>query len=244
MRNTKLALAFALAVALAPATQAAKLALVGGTLVDGALCDPIRDSLVLVDGTPRAVQRLFVHPRYRASPQAIVDAALASGEWEACFAFVAASDDLALVQLAEPVTDVTPVRIHADAVPATIVRIMGRGATGTGPTGLSLRGPNRTERRQGCNRISESEGRWIGFRLDAPPDAMRLEASIGSGDSGGSILGAVDDERQVAGIAAWKRGQVVGTALKPGCYGEIAYGVRLAHYRRWIEAKIAAGDAD
>lgn len=50
MRNTKIALAFALAMVFsAPTTQAAQLALVGGTLVDGTLRDPIHDSVVLVE---------------------------------------------------------------------------------------------------------------------------------------------------------------------------------------------------
>jgi hypothetical protein len=55
---------------------------------------------------------------------------------------------------------------------------------------------------------------------------------------------AVGDAWQVAGIVAWKRGEVVGTEPRPGRYGEIAYGVRLAHYRDWIEETIAKGDAE
>ena len=43
-------LATALLLALSPAALAAKLALVGGTLVDGTLAEPIRDSVIIVDG--------------------------------------------------------------------------------------------------------------------------------------------------------------------------------------------------
>ena len=36
--------------ALAPLAQAQRVAMVGGTLVDGTLSDPIRDSVILIEG--------------------------------------------------------------------------------------------------------------------------------------------------------------------------------------------------
>lgn len=50
MTLKKLCLAAAVMLALAPAAHAGKIALVGGTLVDGTLREPIRDSVVIVDG--------------------------------------------------------------------------------------------------------------------------------------------------------------------------------------------------
>ena len=50
MTHTHTCLAAALLLALSPAALAAKLALVGGTLVDGTLAEPIRDSVIIVDG--------------------------------------------------------------------------------------------------------------------------------------------------------------------------------------------------
>ncbi|HBD19766.1 MAG TPA: Xaa-Pro dipeptidase [Arenimonas sp.] len=50
MTLKKLCLAAAVMLALAPAANAGKLALVGGTLVDGTLREPIRNSVVIVDG--------------------------------------------------------------------------------------------------------------------------------------------------------------------------------------------------
>ncbi|MEI2454751.1 S1 family peptidase [Lysobacter firmicutimachus] len=194
-----------------------------------------------VGGTPRAVRRIVVHPGYKQPPQAMIDAALKSGDWDAFFAFAATSDDIALIELSAPVRDIAPVRIYRGSALGKLVRIMGRGATGTGSTGHSLRGPNRTELRQGYNRISVSETRWIGYAFDAPPKALPLEASTGSGDSGGPILVAVGKQWQVAGVAAWKRGQVEGTELRPGRYGEISYGVRLGNYARWMEETMATG---
>ena len=50
MTHKHTCLAAALLLALSPAAMAAKLALVGGTLVDGTLAEPIRDSVIIVDG--------------------------------------------------------------------------------------------------------------------------------------------------------------------------------------------------
>lgn len=192
--------------------------------------------VVVVGGTPRAVARVVLHPGYRTPPQAMIDAALASGDWVAFFDFIAASDDIALIQLAEPVRDVRPVAIHDRAASGDIVRIMGRGATGTGAKGHALQGPNRTDLRHGYNTLTVADGRWIGYAFDPPPSALPLEATTGNGDSGGPILIAVEGEWRVAGVAAWKRARVEGTEIQPGRYGETSYGVRLAHYADWIDA--------
>ncbi len=189
---------------------------------------------VVVGGTPRAVRRVVIHPGYRQPPQAMVDAALASGDWAAFFDCMAGTDDIALIELAEPVQDIAPVALYRGPALGKTVRILGRGATGTGAQGHGLQATRRTELRQGENLIDVEDGRWIAYTFDAPPYALPLEASIGSGDSGGPILIEVGDEWQLVGVAAWKRGLVEGTALKPGRYGESSLGVRLQHYAEWM----------
>lgn len=196
--------------------------------------------VVVVGGTPHAVNRIVVHPGYKKPPQAMIDAAIKSGDWAAFLAFMAGSDDVALIELAEPVRDVAPARIYHGSALGKVVRIVGRGATGKGSEGHHPHGPNRTDLRQGYNRIDRCEGRWIGYTFDPPPDALPLEASSGNGDSGGPILVAVGDEWQVAGITAWKRVQGNPADTWPGKYGQTNYGVRLAHYREWIERTIAS----
>ncbi len=196
--------------------------------------------VVVVGGAPRAVSRIVIHPGYKKPPQAMIDAAMKSGDWAAFFDFVASSDDIALIRLAEPVRDVAPARIYNGSALGKVVRIMGRGATGTGSNGHHLHGPNRTDLRHGYNEITVSEGRWVGYTFDKPPNALPLEATTGSGDSGGPILIAVDKEWHVAGIAAWKRAHVDGTEIHPGRYGETSYGVRLGHYADWIETTTTA----
>lgn len=199
--------------------------------------------VVVVGGTPRAVSRVVIHAGYKKPPQEMIDSALESGDWAAFFDFAASSDDIALIELSEPVRDVAPARIYSGPALGKVIRIMGRGATGTGLRGHHLHGPNRTDLRHGYNQIDFAKGRWIGYTFDRPPTALPLEASTGSGDSGGPILIAVGDEWHVAGITAWKRGQVEGTELRPGTYGEASYGVRLEHYADWIDEAIASGAA-
>jgi len=195
--------------------------------------------VVVVGGTHRAGRRIGIHPGYKKPPREMIDAALKSGDWKAFWDFTAASDDIALIHLSEPVRDVAPVRIFKGSALGKVVRIMGRGATGTGSKGHHLHGPNRTDLRHGYNEISSSEGRWIGYTFDKPPNALPLEASMGSGDSGGPILVAVGDKWHVAGLAAWKRAEVNGTEIRLGRYGETNYGVRLANYADWIEKAMA-----
>lgn len=199
--------------------------------------------VVVVGGTPRAVSRVVIHPGYKKPPQEMVDSALKSGDWDAFFEFIASSDDIALIQLSEPVRDIAPARIYNGSALGKVIRIMGRGATGTGAKGHHLHGPNRTDLRHGYNMVSISEGRWIGYTFDKPPTALPLEATTGSGDSGGPMLVAVDSGWHVAGLMAWKRSEVNGTEIYPGKYGEASYGVRLTHYADWIEKTIATAAA-
>jgi hypothetical protein len=189
---------------------------------------------VEIGGAPRAVRRVLIHPGYRQPPQAMVDAALASGDWEDFFAFMSGTDDIALIELAEPVQDITPVALYSGPVLGKTGRILGRGATGTGAQGTGLDAPRRTELRQGFNVIDRDEGRWIAFTFDAPPKALPLEAATGSGDSGGPILIAVGDAWQLVGLPSWRRVMVEGTELHQGKYGEASIGVRLQHYAQWM----------
>jgi hypothetical protein len=156
--------------------------------------------------------------------------------------FIAASDDIALIELDEPVGDVEPAPLYRGSALGKEIRIIGRGATGNGLHGHPPHGPNRTDLRQGYNRIDTAEGRWIGYSFDPPPAGHALEASAGNGDSGGPILIAKGGEWQVAGITSWKRVEGSVADFCPGRYGQINYGVRLAHYREWITQTLSAGE--
>ena len=197
--------------------------------------------MVVVGGTPRAVSRVVLHPGYKKPSQELIDSAIKSGDWAEFLQLIASSDDVALIRLAEPVSDVAPARLYDGSALGKVIRIMGRGATGTGAEGHDPHGPNRTDLRDGYNEISISEGRWIGYTFDAPPQALPLEASTGNGDSGGPILVAVGNEWHVAGITSWKRVEGDPMKVNPGRYGQTNYGVRIEHYGEWISATTAAG---
>lgn len=196
---------------------------------------------VAVDGTPRAVERVVVHPGYKAPPQGLIDQAMATGEAVLILVLLASSDDIALVKLTQPVTDIVPVAIYKGNDEANrIVKIVGKGATGTGANGHDPRGPNRTELRRAFNRITSAHGRWFCHVFDEPSSALPLEGVGGNGDSGGPALIQVDDRWLLAGVSAWKLLPGDVRTARPGRYGQTSCNVRLSHYVEWIESVISS----
>ncbi|MGY0634801.1 trypsin-like serine protease [Luteimonas sp. A478] len=195
---------------------------------------------VVVNGMTRDVERVVVHAGYKPPPQELIDQAMASGEAMLIVVALASSDDIALVKLAEPVTDVAPVALYRDGdEPGRIIKIVGKGATATGANGHDRHGPNRTELRRAFNTVTSAHGRWLCYVLDEPPLALPLEGILGSGDSGGPVLVEVDDQWLLSGLAAWKvvHGDI--RTARFGRYGETACNVRLGHYIEWIEEEIS-----
>ena len=198
---------------------------------------------VVIGGVPRDVERVVMHPGYAAPPQELIDQALSTGEWMLTVVEIASTDDIALVELAQPVTDVVPVAIHEDGgEPGRIVKIVGKGATGTGTTGHDPGGPNRTQLRSAFNTVTSAHGRWFCYVFDEPASALPLEGKTGSGDSGGPVLVQVEDQWILAGLAAW--GFIHGDvrSARPGLYGQFTCNVRLGHYAEWIES-VMSGQA-
>jgi hypothetical protein len=195
---------------------------------------------VIINGKSREVERLVIHPGYTKPSQELIDQALATGEAILLMVLLASSDDIALVKLTQPVTDVVPVAIYKDSdEPGQIVKIVGKGATGTGATGHDPKGPNRTELRRAFNTITSAHDRWFCYVFDEPPSALPLEGIFGNGDSGGPALIQVKDKWFLAGMASWQvvHGNI--TASRPGLYGQTNCNVRLSHYIQWIESVIS-----
>jgi hypothetical protein len=192
---------------------------------------------VVINGLARGIESVVIHSGYKTLPQELIDQAMASGEAMLIVVFLASSDDIALVRLTQPVTDVAPVAIykHSDE-PGQIVKIVGKGATGTGTAGHDPRGPNRTQLRRAFNKITSAHDRWFCYVFDEPPSALPLEGMLGNGDSGGPVLIQVQDQWLLAGLASWKvvHGNVM--TARPGRYGQITCNVRLSHYIEWIES--------
>jgi hypothetical protein len=193
-----------------------------------------------INGVPRDVERVVIHPGYKAPPHELIDQAMATGEAVLILVLLASSDDIALVKLTQPVTDVAPVAIYKDSdEPNQIVKIVGKGAMGAGDTGHDPKGPNRTELRRAFNTITSAHERWFCYVFDEPPSALPLEGIGGNGDSGGPALIQVDDQWLLAGMSAWKMFQGDVRTSRPGRYGQTSCNVRMSHYNKWIESVIS-----
>jgi len=190
---------------------------------------------VVINGSARDVERVVTHPGYRTLPQTLIDQAMASGEAMLIVVFLASGDDVALIKLKTPVTDVAPVVLYSGSDEAgQVAKILGKGATGTGATGHSPNGPNRTELRRAINRITSAYDRWLCYVFDAPPEAVPLEGALGNGDSGGPVLVEHDGQWLLAGQGSWKVVQGNVLTARPGRYEQVTCNVRMSHYAEWI----------
>lgn len=201
---------------------------------------------VTIGGVARRIERVILHPDYTKLPDAIVNKALESGNAAAIHAFLATSDDIALVRLASPVADAAPVPLYrGNGEVGRTVWILGKGATGNGIDGLPPHGSHRTTLRHASNAITGADDRYLWYRFDPPPAALSLEGMLGSGDSGGPVLIEDDGTTQLAGLASWIRGAPgqgadPERALVGGLYGQVVYNVRISRYIGWIESVIAS----
>ncbi len=193
---------------------------------------------ITINGIPRDVKRLVLHPGHKMPSQRLLDQALATWDWTLFRVLLASSDDIALIELTEPVTDVAPAAINKSGDEFDqVVKIMGKGATGNGVTGYEFSDSHRTELRRAYNKITSADGRWLCYIFDKPSDALPLEGGSGSGDSGGPILIQTEKDWKLAGLTSWSDPQ---SAIRtPGRYGQISCNVRLSHYSDWIESIIS-----
>jgi hypothetical protein len=193
---------------------------------------------VTINGIARDVERLVIHPGYKKPPQAMIDQALATWDWTLFRLLLATSDDIALLKLAQPVSDVPPVALwRGESEFGEVIRVLGKGATGHGAAGYAFSDPHRTELRRAENKVTSADGRWFCYVFDPSPQALALEGGSGSGDSGGPVLIQSEQTWLLAGLTSWVDPQ--STVRTPGRYGQIGCNVRLSHYREWIASAIS-----
>ena len=96
--------------------------------------------------------------------------------------FFRARDDIAMIELYKPVTDIEPISLYTDSdKQGRRVVIMGRGATGNGNIGKIAETKEARILRQCENRIVEAKGEWLIYEFNHPNSAEPLEGMHGSG---------------------------------------------------------------
>lgn len=208
------------------------------------------DDDVVIGGVARKVKRVVTYPGYKKLPNEIVTEALASGDLSNISAFLASSDDIALIELASPVTDVTPIPIYrGNQEVGMTAELLGKGATGNGDKGQDPLSAHRTVLRRAFNVIAGADARYVWYRFDPPACALPLEGITGSGDSGGPLLIGEGASKQLIGLASWSRYPpdhpfwkrwAPGRPFVEGLYGVVVYGVRVSRYVQWIDGVISA----
>lgn len=205
---------------------------------------------VFIGGVARKVKRVITYPGYKKLPDQLVKDFLASKDPSKVYAFLGASNDIALIELASPVTDVSPVPLYRGSKEMGLtVELAGKGATGNGAAGQEPHSSHRTVLRRAFNVIVGDDARYVWYRFDPPPSALPLEGITGSGDSGGPLFIQDGGSRQLVGLASWSKyppdhpfwsNYAPGRPLVEGLYGEIVYAVRISRYIPWIESVISA----
>ena len=204
---------------------------------------------VPIGGGARRVKRVITHPAYKKVPDQLIKEVLATGDLSKLHAFLDSSDDIALIELASPVTDVTPVPLYRGSKEVGMTaELVGKGATGNGAKGQNSHDPHRTALRHAFNVIVGNDARYVWYRFDEPASALPLEGITGSGDSGGPLFIGDGGSRQLIGLASWSKYPPGHPFLKTwtpdrplveGLYGEIVHAVRVSRYIPWIDGVIS-----
>ena len=169
------------------------------------------ERVVIVAGREYAVRAVHVHADYNGT---------------------SVGTDIALLHLAEPVTDVKPAPLYRGADEAgRAVVFVGHGDTGVGPAGPPEGNDRRWRAAQ--NRITVAQGATLRFDFDAPPAGEDLEGISGPGDSGGPAFIEADGRAYVAGISS---ANIPGTGTGICTYGTIEVYCRVSAQAAWIES--------
>lgn len=176
------------------------------------------EKIIEFSDTSYAVQTIVIHPNFRGYSD--------DGDMSTV------KNDIALIQLAQPVADVLPLPLYSQADELQkIVTFVGKGDFGNG-----LIGPDRVDAKMriATNRIEQLDDQWLIFNFDAPPETTALEGISGPGDSGGPALLETDAGWAVAGVSAGQDSRRFGE----GYYGVWEYYARVSQYIGWIESVI------
>ncbi|GLX79491.1 hypothetical protein tinsulaeT_28310 [Thalassotalea insulae] len=177
-----------------------------------------------------AIESVIIHPEYRKLDKTV----LAKGT-KMVMDFQYANQDIALVKLATPVNDVTPIALYpSNDELGQEVMAYGRGATGNGLNGAIYESKKQQVLRKLTNKIDEVKAQWLSITFDQNEQATLLEGIDGSGDSGGPVVVKKDHRTYLAGMFAWDYVEGPLEEFVAGQYGNKSYQVRVSSYLDWI----------
>ncbi|MFA8518897.1 trypsin-like serine protease, partial [Xanthomonas campestris pv. campestris] len=119
------------------------------------------DTEVSINENTYKVRRVIVHPGYKRMPDALGKEALKTGNPSKIHAFLASSDDIALIELDTPVKQVAPIALYRGTTEVTqVAMLVGKGATGNGVEGQIPNAPHRGLLRRAYNAITGANDRY------------------------------------------------------------------------------------
>ena len=192
---------------------------------------------VIIAGKPRPVARVVLHPGYKPTPREYY-----SGDATPLLLFERDLDDIAMIELKDPISDISPALLYrGEEERNEVVAIVGKGAAGNGLIGQYSMSPHRGELRRAYTRVESAEGHWIKLRFATKREAEPLEGMPGNGDEGGPVLMKVHGAWTVIGLM-WRLYAVGNLAnYRYFVYEDETYEVRISHYAPWID-KVMAGE--
>jgi len=213
------------------------------------------ERFVTIAGQRRAVRRIVVYPDYPAARDAWrqMFGQVKTAEPEAFAhqyqAAMAAMHDIALLELAQPITDVAPMPIdRGDARPGMLGTVYGAGATGTDLTGAPDSASHRTQLRRAANRLVQTDGAWLRYVFDCSAGAPPLGGATAGGDSGGPVTIDIAGRAVLAGVTHGLDGtpgevkhivqQMQDGSLLMGVCGQRFAAARVGFYAEWIARTI------
>ena len=193
---------------------------------------------VTINGKPRPIARVVLHPGYKPTPREYY-----SGDANRLLLFERDLDDIAMIELKDPISDVQPALLYrGENERNEVVEILGKGAAGNGLIGQYSMSPHRGVLRRAFTRVESADGHWIKLRFETKREAQPLEGMPANGDEGGPVFMKVHGLLTVVGLM-WRLYAAGDLAnYRYFVYEDETYETRMSYYAPWIDG-VMAGEA-